>query len=227
MKIKKIKIISYNLKYHKAFSELDNLVSKYNPDILCIQECRAYKLPASVGGLILGDHTPNARLNIAIYYRKDRFFVSDSSSHVLKKAFLEWMFMPQMERLLVSKIFDRENGREITIGSFHATSHVTSNRVRRNQIRTAHSLLVDKSEGSPTVMVGDYNYLLFKKGLKVCVEESGYQLKLSDRPTYYLTKYFAARYDMATSMNAEIERILALPKSLLSDHTPILIHVKV
>lgn len=227
MKNKNIKIISYNLKYHRAIDELEELVNTYDADILCIQECRAYKLPDTIGDLVLGDTTPNYRLNIAIYYRKNRFFISDSSSHVLKKALLEWVFMPQMERLLVTKIYDRLSGKEITVGAFHATSHVATNHIRRQQIRTAHQLLAQESNNSPTVMVGDYNYLMFKRGLKMCVEKSGYELKMSDRPTYYFNKYIGVRYDLATSMNAHIERIFALPKSNLSDHAPILVQVSV
>lgn len=226
-KSSKIKIISYNLKYNRANGELEKLVNTYDADILCIQECHADKLPDSIGDLVLGDKTPNYRLNIAIYYRRGRFFITDSSSHVLKKAVLEWIFMPQMERLLITKIYDRISGKEISVGSFHATSHVATNHIRRQQIRAAHQLLEENSEGSPTVMVGDYNYLLFKRGLKMCIEESGYEMTLSDRPTYYFNKYLGVRYDLATSMNAQIERILTLPKSKLSDHAPILVQVAI
>src|SRR3990167_5787480 len=133
-----IKIISYNLKWHKASKELEELVSDYSPDILCIQECRANKLPDVLGDLVLSDSTPNYRLNIAIYYRKGQFFTSHSESHNLKNAFLEWLFMPPMERLLVNKIYDRQSGKELTLGAFHATSHITTNRIRRHQIRAAH-----------------------------------------------------------------------------------------
>ena len=138
--------------------------------------------------------------------------------------------MPQMERLLVTKIYDRKSQKEITVGSFHATSQVATNIIRRHQITTAHELLLEKSEeGSPTVMVGDYNYLLFKNGLKMCVKKSGYDLALSETPTYYFNRYLGigTRLDLATSMNAQIDKIFALPKSRLSDHTPILVHVTV
>ena len=135
--------------------------------------------------------------------------------------------MPQMERLLITKIHDRKSGQELNLGTFHATHHVATNYLRREQIRGAHKLLAQNSPDSPAIMVGDYNYLLFKRGLRVCIEKSGYELTLSDRPTYYMNKYFRCRLDVATSMNAQIERIFALPKSKLSDHAPILVHVTV
>ncbi len=226
-KNKNIKIISYNLKWHRAGKVLEDLVDQYDPDILCLQECHAEKLPEFIGDLVLGDITPNWRLNIAVYYRRGRFFSTESSSHVLKSAFLEWLFMPQMERLLITNIYDRYSGKEITLGSFHATSHVTTNRVRRNQINESHDLLKKHNKGGPTLMVGDYNYLLFKRGLRVFVEKSGYELKMSERPTYYFNKYLGVRYDMATTLNAQIEHIKALPKYRLSDHAPILVQLAV
>lgn len=222
-----IKIISYNLKYHRASKELEKLVSTYDPDILCIQECHARKLPDHIGDLVLGDTTPNWRLNIATYYRKDRFLYSDSSSHELKEAVLEKMFMPRMERLLVTKVFDRQSGQEVSIGSFHATSHVATNYLRRKQVRAAHNSLKEISQGGPAIMVGDYNYILFKNRLRMCLEKSGYEMSLSDRPTYYFNKYLRVRLDMAAALNTEIEKVLALPKSKLSDHAPILVHVTV
>jgi endonuclease/exonuclease/phosphatase family metal-dependent hydrolase len=222
-----LKLISYNLKYNRANTELSKLVTKYDADILCIQECHAETLPDQIGDLVLAEKTFSGRFNLAIYYKKDRFFNTDSSSHVLKHSLLEKMYMPQMERLLVTKIFDRISGREFTIGSFHATHHVATNYLRREQIRSSHKLLNKISGGSPTIMVGDYNYLLFKRGLKVCIEKTGYEMSLSDRPTYFMNKYFRARLDLATSMNAQIEKIFALPKGKLSDHAPILVHVSV
>ncbi|MEQ1666694.1 MAG: endonuclease/exonuclease/phosphatase family protein [Bdellovibrionales bacterium] len=223
----KIKIISYNLKYNRANTELTDLVSSYDADILCIQECHADKLPDQIADLSLADKTVTGRFHLAIYYKKDRFSESDSSSHILKHSLIEKIYMPQMERLLVSKIYDRVSQREITIGSFHATHHVATNYLRREQIRSAHKIVKKQANGSAALMVGDYNYLLFKKGLKLCIEKTGYELSMSDRPTYYMNKYLKARFDFATSLNSHIERVLTLPKTKLSDHAPILVHMYV
>jgi endonuclease/exonuclease/phosphatase family metal-dependent hydrolase len=225
-KTNSLKIISYNLKYHRANKELAALISRYDADILCVQECHADKLPDKIGHMVLGEKTVNGKFNLAIYYRKGRFFSTDTSSHVLKDSLLERMYMPQMERLLVTKVYDRVSRQEISIGSFHATHLIATNYLRRTQIKSAHDLLASISEGSPAIMVGDYNYPLFKRGLKVCVEESGYELSLSDRPTYYLNKFIRAHFDLATSINTEIERVLTLPKGI-SDHAPILVQVAI
>lgn len=222
-----IKIISYNLRYNRANTELEDLVQTYDADILCIQECHAAKLPDQIGELVLAEKTENGRFNLAIYYKKGRFFETANSSHILKHSMLEKLYMPQMERLLITKIFDRTSGEEISIGSFHATHHVATNYLRRQQIQSAHELLSQSSLGSPAVMVGDYNYLLFKKRLKIHIEKHGYQMSLSDRPTFYLNKYIRARFDLATSLNTTIENVFTLPKSRLSDHAPILVQITV
>lgn len=223
---KSLKIISYNLKYHRANSELLSLIQDYNPDILCIQECYAEQLPDRISNFVLADKTNAGRLNLATYYREDRFETVDTSSYVLKDSILERMYMAPMERLLVTKLRDNLSEQEISIGSFHATHLIASNYLRRTQIQSAHETLAAVSAGSPAIMVGDYNYPLFKKGLKVCIEESGYQMSLSDRPTYYLNKYIRAHFDLATCINTNIERVRTLPKGI-SDHAPILVHVTI
>lgn len=217
-----LKIISYNLKYHRANGELAGLIEAYDADMLCIQECYADQLPDRIGDLVLADKTRTGTLNLATYCRTDRLEILGTSSHMLKNSVLERLYMPQMERLLVTKLRDRISGQSLSIGSFHATHHIASNYLRRLQINSAHAKLSELSKNTPAIMVGDYNYLMFKKNLKVCIEETGYQLSMSDRPTYYMSKYLRMHFDFATSINAHIERVRTLPKGM-SDHAPILV----
>lgn len=218
----KLKIISYNLKFHRANMELAGLVERYEADILCIQECFAEQLPARIAGLTLANKTLTGKFNLAIYYRPERLKSIDTSSYLLKNSVLERLYMQPMERLLVTELFDEHTSQKLSIGSFHATHHIASNYLRREQIKSAHAKLSELSQNSPAIMVGDYNYLIFKKRLRVCIEETGYQMSLSDRPTYYLSKYLRLHFDLATSINTQIERVKTLPKGL-SDHAPILI----
>ena len=179
-------------------------------------------MPDHIGNLVLADKTNTGTLNLAIYCREERLEIIDTSSYMLKDSVLERLYMPQMERLLVTKMRDRLSGHDLSIGSFHATHHIASNYLRRLQIRGAHSLLSELSQNSAAIMVGDYNYMMFKKSLKICLEETGYEMSLSDRPTYYMNKYLRMHFDFATSINTHIERVRTLPKGL-SDHAPILV----
>jgi endonuclease/exonuclease/phosphatase (EEP) superfamily protein YafD len=161
---------------------------------------------------------------MAIYYRGTRFTNKSTKSHILKDSILERVYMPPMERLLVTELRDKSSKQNLSIGSFHATHFIASNYLRRAQIKSAHSKLAEVGQGSPAIMVGDYNYPLFKRRLKAFIEKGGYELSLSDKPTHYLSKAFRLRLDLATSINAQVERVLSLPKGI-SDHTPILVQV--
>lgn len=219
---KSLNIISYNLKYHRAFNELGLLAQKYNTDFICAQECYSELLPRQVHNLHLADATKENRLGLAIYFNPKRFEVVKSKSFPLKKSFHDRVLAPAQERLLVTKLVERDTSRQIVVGSFHAACLTASNSTRRKQITEAHDILKTIGRSNPTIMVGDYNYPVFKRGLRVCIEKSGYKLNFSDRPTYVIAKLLRAHLDLTTSFNAKIDQVKTLPKGL-SDHKPILI----
>lgn len=217
-----LNIISYNLKYNRATSELEGLAKRYDADVMCVQECYSELLPANVARLELADKTKSNRLGLAIFFRSDRFSVVKTESFPLQRAFHDRIFAPAEERLLVTKLYDHNSAQELLIGSFHATPLSGSNYIRRKQIATAHEILLNLGTKCPVIMVGDYNYPLFKRGLRVCIERSGYQLSHSDKPTYFMNKLVRGHFDLATSVNTQIERVKTLPKGI-SDHAPILV----
>lgn len=223
---RQLNIISYNLKYHRANRELAGLCESYDADILCLQECFAATLPNNISHMKLADKTTTGRFNLAIYYRPERFKSIVTESHSLEKSVIERLYMPQTDRLLVSKLADVQSGHEIIVGSFHATHHIASNYLRRKQINSAHAKLSELCGQNPAIMVGDYNYMLFKKRLKIFIENSGYQMTKSDLPTYYFHKMFKIHFDLATSINTQIKKVYTLPKGL-SDHSPILVQALV
>lgn len=219
---KPLNIISYNLKYHRAFNELGLLAKRYRTDLICAQECYSELLPGNIHNLELADSTKENRLGLAIYFNPKRFEVVQSSSFPLKKSFHDRVLAPAQERLLVTKLVERNTSRKIVVGSFHAACLTASNSTRRKQITEAHNILKNIGKNHPTIMVGDYNYPVFKRGLRVCIEKSGYKLNFSDRPTYVMAKLLGAHLDFTTSFNTKIDQVKTLPKGL-SDHKPILI----
>ena len=221
-KQKSLNIISYNLKYHRAFKELAQLAKKYKTDFICAQECYSSLLPRKIHNLHLADSTKENRLGLAIYFNPERFDVITSQSFPLKKSFHDRVLAPAHERLLVTKLVDKNTLREIVVGSFHAACLTASNATRRKQITEAHEILKHIGQDNPTIMVGDYNYPVFKRGLRVCIEKSGYKLNFSDTPTYAIAKLLRAHLDLTTSFNATIGQVKTLPKGL-SDHKPILV----
>ena len=217
-----IRVISYNLRKHRAIGELAKLAETPDLDAMCLQECIAAELPPEIGNLHLADATKRNRLGLAIYYRKDRYEQKASQSFELKKSLHDLIFTPTPERLVGSHLVDRESGHELVLASFHAAPLTALNSLRRNQIKAAHELLQELGKGAPILMVGDYNYPLFKDSLTEKVKKRGYDLSLSDRMTYTAYKFFRGHFDFATSQGFTIESIETLARGS-SDHIPILV----
>ena len=217
-----VKVISYNLRKNRASSELVALVEHFEPNVLCLQECDTSSLPVEVGALHLADSTSRNRLGLALYYSRDRFTALETKAFELKKSLHDRVLTPAHERLLGTRLIDGEDDRELVVASFHAAPLTALNSLRRHQIKTAHEQLRELGPGLPTLMVGDYNYPIFKDHLNTHMLESGYDLTLSDKRTYTRYKFFRGHFDLATSVGLDIDSVKTLPRGS-SDHLPILV----
>lgn len=217
-----MKVISYNLRKHRAATELEELVSGHEPDVLCLQECDVDALPDRIGGLSLADATQGNRLGLAVYYRTNTFRLQSIRAFELKKSLHDRMLKPAHERLLGVRLLDIDDGGELIVASFHAAPLTALNSLRRNQIRKALTELESMGAGLPVLMVGDYNYPVFKENLGQSVRDHGYTLTLSDQRTYTRYRVFKGHYDFATSDGFTIDSIQTLPQRS-SDHRPILV----
>lgn len=217
-----MKVISYNLQKHRAAGELAALTAAHDPDILCLQECDVADLPDRVGDLALADATQGNRLGLALYYRQSEFHLQEVVTIGLKKSLHDRIAKPAHERVLGARLRDIDSGRDFIAASFHAAPLTALNSLRRHQIRAALTELATLGEGLPQLMVGDYNYPVFKENLGKTVREHGYALTMSDDHTYTRYRVFRGHYDFATSVGFEIQRVTTLPQGL-SDHRPILV----
>ncbi|MGW9632198.1 endonuclease/exonuclease/phosphatase family protein [Agromyces sp. NPDC055520] len=217
-----MRVISYNLRKHRASGELVGLVERHAPDILCLQECDTQDLPQQIHDLQLADATQRNRLGLALYYRADRFDARRIQSFALKKSLHDRLLQPAHERLIGVRLYDTEAQREIIVASFHAAPLTALNSLRRHQIKSALGELQFLGPGLPTLMVGDYNYPIFKENLGEKVRDSGYDLTLSDKRTYTRYKFFRGHFDLATSVGLDIAVVETLARGS-SDHMPILV----
>jgi hypothetical protein len=190
--------------------------------VLCLQECDTEDLPVNVGNLHLADSTKRNRLGLAVYYREDRFTAVATKTFSLKKSLHDRLLAPAHERLIGTRLVDRETNLEAVVASFHAAPLTALNSLRRNQINAAHAELWSLGDGLPILMVGDYNYPFFTEKLGTHVRESGYDLTLSDQRTYTRYKFFRGHFDFATSVGLDITSVETLPSGE-SDHMPILV----
>ena len=217
-----MRIISYNLRKHAASGELVALCERYNANVLCLQELDTQDMPATIGELKLADSTTRNRLGLAVYYRQGRFEAMETRAFSLKKSLHDRVLTPAHERLIGTRLYDIEAQREVIVASFHAAPLTALNSLRRHQIHSALGELWQLGPGLPTLMVGDYNYPIFKANLSNKVSASGYDLTLSDKRTYTRYKFFTGHYDFATSVGFDIDTITTLPQGR-SDHLPILV----
>jgi endonuclease/exonuclease/phosphatase family metal-dependent hydrolase len=217
-----MKVISYNLRKHRAAGELAHLVERYGADVLCLQEADTSDIPAEISGLKLADSTQRNRLGLAVYYRENTYRAVEVRALALKKSLHDRVLKPAEERLLGVRLHDIDENIDVIVASFHAAPLTALNSLRRHQIRTALGELQQLGEGLPALMVGDYNYPVFKERLGQHVREQGYELNLSDSRTYTRYRFFRGHYDFATSVGFEIDRVRTLPQGL-SDHLPILV----
>ncbi|MGF2948886.1 endonuclease/exonuclease/phosphatase family protein [Microbacterium alcoholitolerans] len=217
-----MRLISYNLRKHRAAGELAELVSRHDPDILCLQECDTQDLRDTVGGLSLIEATSGNRLGLAMYVRRNTFRVESVRTIGLKKSLHDRVLKPAHERVLGARMTNIDTGRHVIVASFHAAPLTALNSLRRNQIRAALDELQSLGPDLPVLMVGDYNYPVFKENLGQTVREHGYTLTLSDDRTYTRYRVFRGHYDFATSVGFDISNITTLPQGT-SDHRPILV----
>ncbi len=217
-----MKVISYNLRKHRAAGELVALQDQHDPDVLCLQECDVQELPPRVGDLVLALATQGNRLGLAVYYRSSVFRMDAVKTIGLKKSLHDRLLRPAHERVLGVRLHDIDHRRDMIVASFHAAPLTALNSLRRHQIRAALTELEKLGEGLPVLMVGDYNYPVFKENLGQTVRDHGYALTLSDDHTYTRYRVFRGHYDFATSVGFEIDRVTTLPQGS-SDHRPILV----
>ncbi len=217
-----MRVISYNLRKHRAAGEIADLAEHHAADVLCLQEADTSALPGEVGGLRLAEATQRNRLGLAVYYRESSFRLTAVRTIALKKSLHDMVLRPAEERMLGVRLHEIDSGRALVVASFHAAPLTAMNSLRREQIRTALAELQRLGPGLPALMVGDYNYPVFKERLGQSVREQGYELTLSDSRTYTRYRLFRGHYDFATSAGFEIDTVRTLPQGL-SDHLPILV----
>ncbi|MFA5607875.1 MAG: endonuclease/exonuclease/phosphatase family protein [Leucobacter sp.] len=217
-----MRIISYNLRKGRAVSELHSLAEQHEADVLCLQEAEALTLPAQLGHMNLVHATERNRLGLAMYVRDERFRIRSAHTFQLKKSLHDIILSPAHERLLGARIHDHETGNDLVVASFHAAPLTALNSLRRHQIHAALGELRQLGPGLPALMVGDFNYPVFKNRLDTEMRDSGYELSLSDKRTYTRYKMFRGHFDFATSSGLDIRSVRTLDRGI-SDHLPILV----
>lgn len=217
-----MRVLSYNLRHHRAAGEIGALATAHSADVLCLQEAYVAELPRHAAGLERAATTSTGLLGLAVYVDASRYAVVGSRAFRLKRGIHDVALLPPgTERLLAVRLVDRRTGERTTVASFHAAPLTATNVLRRHQVSAAHMLLDDFGAGEPVVMVGDFNYPLFRAGLERRAAHDGYTITVSDRPTYRHVGALSTHFDLLSSRDVSIAAVRTLPAGA-SDHRPIL-----
>lgn len=220
-----MKVLSYNLRKHRAASEIAQLVAEHDPDVLCLQEADTSDLPDRFDGLVLAEGTRTNRLGLAVYARQSAYRVEGTRTIGLKKSLHDRVLKPAHERVLGVRLHDVDDNIDLIVASFHAAPLTARNSLRREQIRAGLAELAELGPGLPTLLVGDFNYPVFKERLSADLRAEGYELVMSDTRTYTRYRVFKGYYDFATAVGFTVDAVTTLPQGS-SDHLPILVHAR-
>lgn len=219
-----MKFLSYNLLKHRAAVELEALVEANAPAVLCLQEINVATAPKRLGSLEFAVGTQRNRLGLAVYFDSERYSLEDSGSFKLKDAHYDRIAAPAHERLLGVRLKSKVSGKEFSVGSFHASPLTALNAVRRTQIREGLERLHELGDGNPLMMLGDFNYPIFRKRLQRELAASGYDLLTSDLETYRHYGVVRGYFDFAVAKGFGDVSLRTLTQGN-SDHLPILAKV--
>ena len=222
-----LRILSYNLWEGHGTRELERLVDENRPDVLCVQECDDRHPVERIGDLHLDVQSSGNRLGMATYVA-ERFRTVAARAVSLRRSLHDYVMSPARQRLLISHILDEQSGQRLVVANLHASPLTATNSLRRRQIHASGLEMARIAGTDPRIMVGDYNYPWFQRGLRRRLAADGYRLTTSLSPTYERPRLgfsFTGRFDLACAKGLEVDRVTVLPKGG-SDHRPILVRVR-
>lgn len=170
-------VLTYNTLFNKAFRQLDLIIKKNVPDILCFQEVDISEKNLKTieqYGYNLADYSGTfikfgKAFGVATYYNPKKFKLEDTNSIKISFNLSELLFsIPQLiigvnkpKTVLRTDFTSKIDNKKITICNSHLIV-VASNSVRVNHINKAlKSLKI--SPKKPLIIVGDFNYLPYQR----------------------------------------------------------------
>lgn len=173
----KFSVLTYNTLFNKAFLQLDKIIDKYKPDILCLQEVNIseanlklikkydYKLADYSGTFIKFGKA----FGVATYYNLQKFKFLKSETLKINSNLSELLYtIPQLllginkpKSVLRTDFVSKINNKKIIVCNSHLIV-IAPNSLRVNHIDKALDSL-NISSKIPLIIAGDFNYLPYQR----------------------------------------------------------------
>lgn len=195
----KFSLLTYNLLYNRASKEVGTVLTRYKPDLVCLQELATddtnLRLIQSFGYRLADFSNSFIRVfggqiyGVATFYKPSAFSLNDSTSFNLPSSLSQMAaFLLHHNResrtVLKNEFVCKKNGKKLTTYNIHLTP-VATNTLRMKQIYNAfQDLTLDKN--NPIIIAGDFNYPYGRKKLEGILKE--YRLKEATSNVYYTSE---------------------------------------
>ena len=198
-------LLTYNVLFNRAFSKLEKILSKYNPDILCFQEVDTGEenlIRLEKYGYKLADYS-NSLIKfgivygIATYYNPKKIKLLDTDSFDLPKSLYEVITTAfkilkggGKPRTILRTDFElMKSNKKVAIYNIHLTLFgINRTRTKQLEIVLNHGL---KETEVPTIISGDFNYFPYSRkklehlmnqyGFKEATKNLNYTFRIPDR----------------------------------------------
>jgi len=212
-------LLTYNVLFSRAFIQLENILSKYKPDVLCLQEVDTNEENLSKLGKFgykLADYSNSfikfgKVYGIATYFKAKKLKLTKTDSFNLPKSVYEMIttivkILKEVNKprtILRTDFLLAKNRKTIVIYNVHL-SLFGINRTRTKQIEKVldHGLTDNKL---PIIITGDFNYFPYQRkklenlmkqyGFREATRKINYTIRFPDRKftNYNLIQELAAK----------------------------------
>lgn len=169
----KFSLLTYNVLFNKAFTELEPILEKYKPDLLCLQEVDTSEknlLKLEKKGYQLADYSNSliqfGRIfGVATYYNQSKFNFLESGIIDLPRSIYELLLIlikgGKRRTVLKTDFTLMSSNKKLTIYNVHLSLYGI-NSIRMKQIRkTLNDINI--TEKTPVIITGDFNYFPYRR----------------------------------------------------------------
>jgi endonuclease/exonuclease/phosphatase family metal-dependent hydrolase len=231
-----LRIVTYNVQFNRALPDVQKIVSKYAPDIVCLQEVNLGKKhlyePLFPGYVLAATSNSFYRMGktfgLATFYRKQNLALISSKCIFLPRTIYEMIVSLLTWRgprtALRTDFFVNSCNKTLSIYNLHLTALVATNKARNKQLHETFEDL-ELHTDDPSVVLGDFNYPFRKRSLEKIVR--AYGLAEATSSVFFTWKMNFLRwklrwkFDYVLYKNTVCDSV-RLDEYKTSDHFPIL-----